>query len=144
MHSIETPVLNIYQTKIFLKQMDLAFRLLDIKVLKEIIESYDLQDLEDTQEFLKDAQEKFDVNTESETARITEVIPYNSKCIACVYGKSVMGYTIKFSIDGPGESRINYQRYFAMNYLIVEERLTDFGWCHSFLHPEEMEEIENH
>lgn len=138
-----TPVLSIDQTKMFLKQMDLAFRLLDVQVLQEIIERFDLQQLEDTAEFLADAPEKFDVKTESETARVKEVLPYNSKCIACVYGKTVMGYIIRFSIDGPGGSRINYNRYFAMNYMIVEGRLTDFGWCHSFMHPEEMEELEN-
>jgi hypothetical protein len=27
--------------------------------------------------------------------------------------------------------------------LMVGDRLTDFGWCHSFLHPKEVEELEN-
>src|SRR5690606_23487034 len=136
-----TPIISAEHTKMFLKQMDLAFSLLDLKILKEIIERFELQHLEDTPEFLEDAPEKFNVKTESETARITEVLPYNSKCIACVYGKSVKGYIIRVCIAGPGGSRIHYQRYFAMNYMIVKGQLTDFGWCHSFLHPEEMEEL---
>src|SRR5690606_11045619 len=114
MFKTTTPILNVEKTKMFLKQMDLVFRLLDLKILKEIIERFELQHLEDTPEFLEDALEKFDVKSESETARIIEVVPYDSKCIACVYGKSVMGYIIKFSIAGPGGTRIHYNRYFAM------------------------------
>ncbi len=135
-----TPLLNIDQTKMFLRQMDLACRLLDVKVLNEVIERYDLQHLEDTQEFLDDAPEKFGFSEKQ--VQIIDVLPFSSKCIACVYGKTVKGYIIKYSTAGAGNSRINYERYISMNYLILEERLTDFGWCHSFLHPEEMKEIE--
>ena len=135
------PVLSVDKTKLFLKQIDLACRLLDVKILKEIIERFELQNLEDIPEFLHDAPEKFEFRKEGKSVQIKEVLPFSSKCIACVYGKTVMGYIIRFSVEGPGNSRINYERYFAMNYLIVEDRLTDFGWCHSFLNPEEVEEL---
>jgi hypothetical protein len=138
-----TPVLNVDQTKLFLKQIDLACRLLDVKILKEVIERFGLQNLEDIPEFFQDAPEKFEFQKEEKSVQIKEVLPFSSRCIACVYGKTVMGYIIRFSVEGPGNSRINYQRYFAMNYLIVEDRLTDFGWCHSFLNPEEMEVLKS-
>lgn len=137
------PVLTVDQTKIFLKQMDLACRLLDVAILKEVIARFELENLEDTPEFLQDAPEKFEFQKETKAVQIIEVLPFSSRCIACVYGKTVMGYIIRYSVEGPGNSRINYERYFAMNYLIVEDRLTDFGWCHSFLNPEEVEEVEN-
>jgi len=137
------PVLSVDKTKLFLKQIDLACRLLDVKILKEVIERFELQNLEDIPEFLQDAPEKFEFRKEGKSVQIKEVLTFSSKCIACVYGKTVMGYIIRFSVEGPGSSRINYERYFAMNYLIVEDRLTDFGWCHSFLHPKELEELEN-
>jgi len=122
-----TPVLTVDQTKLFLKQMDLTCRLLDVTILKEVIERFELQNLEDIPEFLQDAPEKFEFRKETKPVQIIEVLPFSSRCIACVFGKTVMGYIIWFSVEGPGSTRINYERYFAMNYLIVEDRLTDFG-----------------
>lgn len=136
-----TPLLSIKETILFLKQMDLACRILDVKILKEVIERFGLQHLEDTAEFLEDAPEKFQFPEVDQQVQIMEVLPFSSRCIACEYGKTVKGYTIRYSVEGPGNSRINYQRNFAMNYMIVKNRLTDFGWCHSFLYPEEVKEI---
>src|SRR6056297_2097155 len=96
-----TPVLNKENTLKFLKQVDLACKLLDEQFLREVVQRFELGHLEDAPEFLEDAKEKFSSwREEDKGTRIHEVEEFTTRCIACVYGKKVKGYRIHYSVPG--------------------------------------------
>ncbi len=142
MFQTTTPVLTIENTTKFIRQVDLACKLLDVEFLTEVVQKFKLEHLEDTFEFLKDAKEKLSLWQEEQNgSRVHVVEEFNTRCIACVYGKKVNGYRIQYSTSGPEGARIHYVRAIAVNFQIVEDRLTDFGWCNAFLDKEEMIEF---
>ncbi len=139
-----TPILSEEDTLKFMKQIDLACRLLDESFLAETVHKFKLGHLEDSPEFLEDAKEKFQFQREDhEKLQVEKVEDFTSRCIVCVYGKKVMGYRIHFSVPGPGCSRIHYAREIAINFELRDGRLTDFGWCNAFLNKQDLEDIEN-
>ena len=142
MFKTTTPILLEADTLKFIKQIDLACKLLDPEFLNEVVQRFKLENLEDSPEFLQDARGKLLTWRDNEPGlQITEVEEFTTRCIACVYGKTVNGYRIHYSIPGPGKSRIHYAREIAVNFQLNKGRLTDFGWCNAFLNPEEMDQL---
>ena len=144
MFKTTTPILSKADTQKFLKQIDLACKLLDEKFLAEVVQKFELEQWEDTPEFLEDAYEKFYAWRENEKGlQVNQVEEFNTRCIACVFGKKVQGYRIFYSVPGPGGSRTYYQQEFAVNFQLKEEGLTDFGWCNAFLNKQELEDLDD-
>lgn len=138
-----TPLLNKEETNKFLKQMDLACRLLDIQFFSEVMERFRLRDHEDADEFLENAENSLGFWQDSKKpAQVSEVKEFRSRCLACVFGKTVKAYQVHYSLKGPGKTRIHYTRDFAVNFEIADGRLTDFGWCNAFLSAGEMDELQ--
>ncbi|GAB2765758.1 hypothetical protein [Salinimicrobium soli] len=135
-------LLSKQDTSKFMKQADLACKLLDPDFLTEVVHNFKLEDLEDTPEFLEDAEEKlFSWREEKKGLQILEVENFDTRCVACIYGTKVTGYRIHYSIPGPEGTRIHYCREFALHFQLKDGCLTDFGWCNAFLDSEEITEI---
>ena len=140
-----TPILSKEETKKFINQIDLACRLLDAQVLKWVVEKFDLHELEDSPEFIYDAVEKLEFWKDQKfPVQIKEVGSFETKCIACVFGKKVKGYLVTYSREMNNGGKINYKRQFAVNFQLADGQLTDFGWCNAFLDPMEMKELKNY
>lgn len=138
------PILSKADTLKFLKQTDLACKLLDEKFLSEVVHKFKLEQWEDTQEFLSDARGIFFTWREKEKGlQVNTVEEFSTRCIACVLGKNVKGYSVYYSVPGPGGSRTYYQREFAVNFQLNEGRLTDFGWCNAFLNKQDLEDLDD-
>lgn len=139
-----TPILSEVDTLKFIKQIDLACRLLDEDSLKAVIYKFDLEHLEDSPEFLEDTKEKFRLSQDTNTDPLIEKIEgFTTRCIVCVYGKKVRGFRIHFSVEGAGGSRIHCTREIAINFELRDGRLTDFGWCNAFLNKQDLEDLDN-
>ena len=143
MFKTTTPILSEADTLKFIKQIDLACKLLDPEFLTEVVQRFQLEKLEDTPEFLEDAREKLFSWREKKGLLVEEVEEFTTRCIVCVYGKKVKGYRIHYSIPGPEGSRIHYVREIAINYEIHKGHLTDFGWCNAFLNKQELEDLDD-
>lgn len=140
---ISKPILTKDETEKFIKQIDLACRLLDAQVLKWVLRRFNLHDLEDSYEFMEDAIDKLEFWKNKESpVQIKTVGSFETKCIACVFGKKVNGYLVSYVEEKPNGYKVHYERQFAVNYQLKDGRLTDFGWCHSFLSKEEIDHIE--
>jgi len=137
-----TPILSKEETRKFINQIDLACRLLDAQILKWVVEKFNLHELEDSPEFLEDAIDKLEFWKKKESpVQIKKVGSFETKCIACVFGKKVSGYVVSYFEEKTNGYKIHYERQFAVNYQLKDGRLTDFGWCHSFLYKEEIDHI---
>lgn len=140
--NVTTPILSKEETKKFINQIDLACRLLDAEVLRWVVEKFNLAGLEDSPEFLADAIEKLEFwKHQKRPVKIKQVGSFETKCIACVFGKSVKGYLVSYSEEMEEGFKVHYERQFAINFQLVEGRLTDFGWCNAFLEVEEIKEL---
>ncbi|WP_300436014.1 hypothetical protein [Christiangramia sp.] len=136
------PILSKEETEKFIKQIDLACRLLDAQVLKWVVEKFDLHKLEDSPEFLEDAVDKLEFWKKKESpVQIKTVGSFETKCIACFFGKKVNGYLVSYYEEKPEGFKVHYERQFAVNFQLKEGQLTDFGWCHAFLYKEEVDQV---
>ena len=144
MFKTTTPILSEADTLKFIKQIDLACKLLDPEFLTEVVQKFQLENLEDSPEFLENAREKFLLWRKNEKVlQVNKVEEFHTRCIVCVYGKKVNGYRIHYSIPGPEGGRIHYVREIAVNFEIHNEQLTDFGWCNAFLNQQELEDLDD-
>jgi hypothetical protein len=137
------PILSKQETLKFINQIDLAIRLLDAQVLKWVVEKFGLHKLEDSLEFLEDAEDKLEFWKKKESSvQIKMVDSFETKCIACVFGKKVNGYLVSYYEEKPYGFKVHYERQFAINFQLKEGQLTDFGWCHAFLYKEEVDQVQ--
>ena len=137
-----SPILSKEETRKFINQIDLACRLLDAQVLALVVEKFNLHELEDSAEFLQDAIEKLEFwKNQERPVQIKDVSAFKSKCIACVFGKKVKGYSVNYFEEMGDGYKINYERQFAINFQLTDGQLTDFGWCNAFLDPIEIKEL---
>lgn len=137
------PILSKEETMKFINQIDLACRLLDAQVLKWVVEKFDLYELEDSPEFLEDAVDKLEFwKNKDSPVQIKTVGSFETKCIACVFGKKVDGYLVSYYEEKTNGFKVHYEQQFAVNFQLKEGQLTDFGWCHSFLYKEEVDQVQ--
>ncbi len=133
-----TVLLNKNQTKEFLQRIDNAICLFDhIEIIKVIID-FKFKITPDIRQFLDQANEVTKVSEKYETV-VKQVTHYQTKCIACSFGKTVNGYEIKSAVKDC--QNIIFTTKTALYLEIVEGELLDFGWCNGFLSREEINEI---
>ena len=118
----------------------------DFMGLIEVINKFQLKNYkqEDYNDFITVAKEEHHFWFENPLEiKIKSVETFESKCIACSFGKTVKAYNLTFlkMKDENLLSRLFYQRSFAFNFEIINSELVDFGWCHAFLEKKEMVEI---
>ena len=138
-----SPILSRENTRKFINQVDLACRLMDVEVLRSVVEKFNLLEWEDSLEFLEDAKDKLEFWKKPEQLiQLKQVENFDTRCMACVFGKTVKGYEVTYYEELKSGSVIHYARYFAVNFEKCEEQLTDFAWCNAFLKGDEMKELQ--
>lgn len=134
------PILTAHDTLKFLKQTDLSFRLLDAGFLSEVLENFQLHQLPEGPDFLEEAWQHLGFWETGNPVRIEEVTSFDSRCIACSFGKTVRAYEVNYSqalLAEKNSPRVHYTRSFAVNYLLDKGLLVDFAWCNGFLEKED-------
>jgi hypothetical protein len=139
----ETPLLDKINTLTFLKDIETICNKVDFISLSAILQKYPFQNINTSEydEFIEQAKREHDYwhNNPSEV-KIKAVTKFDSKCIACSYGKTVKAYRVEYVKlnDDRLPGRIVYNKNFALNFEIKDNKLIDFGWCNKFLDREEM------
>ena len=121
---------------------------LDFMRLIEIITKYPLKNLtpNDYIEFVAKAKEEHHFWHENPLVlEIKSVNAFESKCIACSFGKTVKAFNVQFLKlkDDKLPGRIVYKKSFAINFDIKDNEIIDIGWCNAFLEEKEIVEFQN-
>lgn len=121
---------------------------LDFMGLIEIITKYPPKNLtpDDFSEFVAKAKEKHHFWQENPLVlEIKSVNTFESKCIACSFGKKVKAFNVQFLKlkDAKLPGRIVYKISFAINFDIKDNEIIDIGWCNAFLEEKEIVEFQN-
>lgn len=119
----------------------------DFKGLIEILNKYPLKNVnqEEYKDFIYQAKREHQFWHENAMEiKINSVQSFESKCIACSFGKTVKAFNVQFLKlkDDKLPGRIVYKKNFAINFNIKDNELIDFGWCNAFLEQKEMKEIQ--
>jgi len=145
--AIKEGMLTAQETLLFIREVEEKCMKVDFIGLIEILNKYPLKNInqEDYNDFISQASKEHQFWHENAMEiKIYSVQSFESKCIACSFGKTVKAFSVEFrkmnDIKLPG--RIVYQKSFALNFEINNNELIDFGWCNAFLEQEEMKEIE--
>jgi len=135
----DTPLLNAAQTKAFLNDIIDACQSVDIIPVLDVVHKYNLQHHHEIEEFIEGAHLIMDIwkDTDNRT-KIRKVTMHNSRCIGCVFGKTVRVFHIEYN-----ESGLIYNKEFALNLDIQEGLLMDFAWCNGFLNKKDLSELNN-
>ena len=140
---IKEGLLTAQETQLFIKEMEKKCLKVDFIGLIEILNKYPLKNFnqEDYVDFITQAKMEHQFWHENAVEiKINSVQSFESKCIACSFGKTVKAFSVEFrkmnETKLPG--RIVYQKSFALNFEINNHALMDFGWCNAFLEQEEM------
>lgn len=134
----KTVLLNSEQTFKFLHRIDLALHSFDLVEITKVIFDFKLTKAPDISDFLDQAKIVTQVSDKYETT-VKSVTPFETKCIACSFGKTVYGYEIK-SVSRGFLSLIFITKT-ALYFDITDGQLYDFGWCNGFLSREEVNEL---
>ncbi len=139
----KTPLLDQRNTQLFLRDMEAICKKVDFISFVEIVQKYPFYNLdkEEYNLFIEQAIEEHDYwHNNFLDVKIKSVTKFDSKCIACSFGKTVKGYRVEYvklnDLRLPG--RIVYEKNFALNFELKDNELMDFGWCNKFLDREEM------
>jgi len=133
-------------TQLFINEMDILCKNLDFKGIRNIFKRYPLESFNST-EALKFQLFTFDIyrsmNEDSKGFVVRKVEAFDSKCIACSFGKTVKAYRVEYTKNSENTLPYHYiyEQYFAVNFEIKENKLVDFMWCNLFLKQSEMKEL---
>lgn len=121
---------------------------LDFMRLIEIITKYPLKNLTPNDFIEFDAKAKEEHHFWHENPLVLEIKSVNafeSKCIACSFGKTVKAFNVQFLKlkDDKLPGRIVYKKSFAINFDIKDNEIIDIGWCNAFLEEKEIVEFQN-
>lgn len=143
---IKEGLLTAQEAQLFIKEIEEKCMEVDFIGLIEILNKYPLKNInqEDYNDFISQASKDHQFWHENAMEiKINSVQSFESKCIACSFGKTVKAFSVEFrkmnDIKLPG--RIVYQKNFAINFEIKNNELIDFGWCNKFLEYHEMIEL---
>jgi hypothetical protein len=132
-----TPLLDKNQTKAFTNDLIVACQKVDTIPVMEVVHKYNLQYHHEIEDFIEGAHLIMDFWKEADPKiEIREVTMHESRCIGCVFGKTVKVFHIVYVI-----SRIIYYKEFAINLDIQEGLLMDFEWCNGFLDKQDLVEL---
>jgi hypothetical protein len=135
----KTPLLNADQTIAFMNDIIVACQKVDFIPVMEVVYKYNLQHHHEIEDFIEGAHLIMDNWKEPESRNeIREVTMHDSRCIACVFGKTVKVFHIEYNVFG-----LIYNKEFALNLDIQQGLLMDFAWCNGFLNKKDLSELNN-
>lgn len=142
-----TPLLDQSNTQLFLKDMGAICEKVDFISFIEIVQKYPFfnLDMEEYNSFIEQAKEEHDYwHNNPLDIKINLVEEFDSKCIACSFGKIVKAYRVEYvkMKDSILAGQLVYEKSFALNFEIKDNELINFGWCNAFLEQQELEAIE--
>ena len=137
----KTVLLNSEQTEKFLQRIDLAIHSFDLVEIIKVIFDFELTNAPDIRDFLDQAKIVTLVSEKYETI-VKSVTPFQTKCIACSFGKTVNGYEVVSVVKG--FENLRFINKTALYFEITGRELYDFGWCNGFLSREEVSELNKH
>ena len=145
---IKEGLLTAQETQLFIREMEEKCMKVDFIGLIEILNKYPLKNVnqEDYKDFITQAKmEHHFWHKNRLEVKINAVHPFESRCIACSFGKTVKAFSVEFRKmnDNKLPGQIVYQKSFALNFEINNNEMMDFGWCNAFLEQEEMKEIQD-
>lgn len=145
--AIKEGMLTAQETQLFISEMEEMCRKADFIGLIEILHKYPLKKVnqEEYKDFITQAKREHQFWHENPMEiKIISVESFESKCIACSFGKTVKAFSVEFRKmnDTKLPGRIVYQKSFALNFEIKDNELIDLGWCNAFLEKEEMNDIQ--
>ena len=145
---IKEGLLTAQETQLFIKEIEEKCMKVDFIGLIEILNKYPLKNInqEDYNDFISQASKDHQFWHENAMEiKINSVQSFESKCIACSFGKTVKAFSVQFLKlkDDRLSGRIVYKKSFAINFEIKDNEIIDFGWCNAFLEQEEMKEIQD-
>ena len=134
----KTVLLNKLQIQEFLKSIYKAIHSFDYVEFVKVIFDFKLNNAPDIDDFLSQAKVVTKVSDKYETI-VKNVISFQTKCIACSFGKTVNGYEIQSAVKDC--KNIRYVTKVALYFDITGGELYEFGWCNAFLCREEVDEF---
>ena len=142
--AIKEGMLTAQETLLFIREVEEKCMKVDFIGLIEILNKYPLKNInqEDYKDFISQAKiEHHFWHKNALEVKIKSIVAFESKCIACSFGKTVKAYSVNFlkMKDDKLPGRLVYVKSFALNFEIKNNALIDFGWCNKFLEYEEME-----
>ena len=146
--AIKEGMLTAQETRLFIRDVEEKCLKVDFIGLIEILNKYPLKNVnqEDYKDFVTQAKiEHHFWHKNHLEVKINTVQPFESKCIACSFGKTVKAFSVQFLKlkDDRLSGRIVYKKSFAINFEIKDNEIIDFGWCNAFLEHDEMKEIQD-
>lgn len=131
-------LLNKLQTEEFLQRIDNAIQSFTFTEIFKVILDFNLTNAPEIDDFLNQAKFVTTVSDKYETI-VKNVTPFQTKCIACSFGKTVNGYEIQSAVKDC--ENIRFINKTALYFNITGGELYEFGWCNGFLSKEEVNEI---
>lgn len=113
---------------------------LDSEGLKKTLIKYNLLNHPEAHDFLLQADNMFEQFNKNPNIKIINVAKFDTKCIACSFGKTVKGYKVEYSKRENGLNLI-YNWSFGINLDIQNEILFDFAHCNAFLSDTEYKKL---
>ena len=146
--AIKEGMLTAEETRFFITEVEEKCMKVDFIGLIEILNKYPLKNvnLEDYKDFITQAKmEHHFWHKNRLEVKINAVHPFELRCIACSFGKTVKAFSVQFLKlkDDRLSGRIVYKKSFAINFEIKDNEIIDFGWCNAFLEHDEMKEIQD-
>lgn len=136
----KTVLLNKLQTEEFLYCIDKAMKSFDFIEIFKLVFDFNLRNAPDIGDFLAQAETITKVSDKYETI-VKSVTPFQTRCIACSFGKTVNGYEIQSVVKDC--ENIRFSTKTALYFDITDGELNDFGFCNGFLSREEVNEIDS-
>jgi hypothetical protein len=141
-------MLTAQETRLFIREVEEKCMKVDFIGLIEILSKYPLKNVnqEDYKDFISQAKvEHHFWHKNPLEVKINAVQPFESRCIACSFGKTVKAFSVNFlkMKDNKLPGRLVYVKSFALNFELKNNELIDFGWCNAFLGEKEIIELKN-
>lgn len=131
-------LLNKLQTEEFLQSIDSAIHSFDLAKIINVVLNYKFPITPDIRDFLDQAKDVTKVSDKYETI-VKNVSTFQTKCVACNFGKTVNGYEIQSVVKDC--ENIRFTTKTALYFDIVDGALLDFGFCNGFLSKQEVSEL---
>ena len=137
---LNSPILSQLETIDFVEDIHRNCMEVDSEGLKKTLNKYNLLKHPETHDFLLQADSMFEQFNKNPNIKILSVVKFDTKCIACAFGKVVNGYNVEYSKNEKGLNLI-YNWSFGINLNIQKEMLFDFAHCNAFLSKSEYQKI---
>ena len=142
--AIKEGMLTAQETLLFIREVEEKCMKADFIGLIEILNKYPLKNVnqEDYKDFITQAKmEHHFWHKNPLKVKINTVHPFESRCIACSFGKTIKAFSVNFlkMKDDKLPGRIVYKKSFAINFEIKDNEIIDFGWCNAFLEQEDFD-----